>query len=140
MCRSQTQKNALQPGDEWLQNLDLRAFTADIKALGNKLDKEQGQEDVDHLNKMISWSNACAFVGLITMGYFPINFWTAFALSTWTLTRWTMIAHHVCHGGYDKCHPNKVRHVRRMIINFRLQTRSISEKNNTIMKYLICSP
>lgn len=109
MCRSQTQKNNLQPGDEWIQNLDLRAFAADIKALGNKLEKQQGQEDVDHLNKMIAWSNACAFVGLITMGYFPMNFWTAFALSTWTLTRWTMIAHHVCHGGYDKCHPNKKR-------------------------------
>jgi fatty acid desaturase len=25
------------------------------------------------------------------------------------MTRWTMVAHHTCHGGYDKCHPNKGR-------------------------------
>ena len=24
----------------------------------------------------------------------------------WTFSRWTMIAHHVCHGGYDKVEGN----------------------------------
>jgi len=37
------------------------------------------------------------------------NLVTAFFLSLWTFSRWTMIAHHTCHGGYDKCHPNKKR-------------------------------
>jgi len=76
--------------------------------LGKKLEKQQGDADVRHLNKMINWSNMCAFVGLVSMGY-SVNIISAFALSTWTFTRWTMIAHHVCHGGYDKCHPNKNR-------------------------------
>jgi len=50
----------------------------------------------------------CALVGILTMG-FGINPVSIIALSTWTFSRWTMIAHHTCHGGYDKCHPNKNR-------------------------------
>jgi len=59
------------------------------------------------LHKMMNWSNTCALVGLFTMGYFKLNIISVIALSTWTLTRWVMIGHHICHGGYDKCHPNK---------------------------------
>jgi len=85
----------------------LSAFRKEIKDLGIVLQKQQGQEDVDHLHKMMNWSNACALVGLFTMGYFKLNIISVVALSTWTLTRWVMIGHHVCHGGYDKCHPSK---------------------------------
>jgi fatty acid desaturase len=98
----------LKKDEEWMKSFDLVAFSADIKALGDKLEKHQGPADVRHLNKMVMWSNLCAAVGLLTMGY-KINIITIFALSTWTFTRWTMIAHHTCHGGYDKCHPNKGR-------------------------------
>jgi hypothetical protein len=38
---------------------------------------------------------------LLSMGW-SVNVITIFALSTWTCARWTMIAHHTCHGGYDK--------------------------------------
>eukprot|EP00549_Striatella_unipunctata_P025676 CAMPEP_0118713386 /NCGR_PEP_ID=MMETSP0800-20121206/25480_1 /TAXON_ID=210618 ORGANISM="Striatella unipunctata, Strain CCMP2910" /NCGR_SAMPLE_ID=MMETSP0800 /ASSEMBLY_ACC=CAM_ASM_000638 /LENGTH=373 /DNA_ID=CAMNT_0006618817 /DNA_START=283 /DNA_END=1404 /DNA_ORIENTATION=- len=51
----------------------------------------------------------CAAIGLLGMGWFKWNIVSIVALSTWTFTRWTMIAHHTCHGGYDKCHPNKGR-------------------------------
>jgi len=50
----------------------------------------------------------CAAVGIASMG-FGVNLVSIVALSTWTFSRWTMIAHHTCHGGYDKCHPNKER-------------------------------
>merc|ERR1719469_911224 len=40
---------------------------------------------------------------------FSVNIVSIVALSTFTCTRWTMIAHHTCHGGYDKCHPDKKR-------------------------------
>lgn len=86
--------------------MDLIAFKNDIKELGSTLEKQQGQEDVDHLHKMMNWSNACAFVGIFSMG-FGLNLISVLALSTWTLSRWVMIGHHVCHGGYDKCHPDK---------------------------------
>jgi fatty acid desaturase len=94
--------------DEWIQDFDLDAFTADIKKLGEELEKNQGDADVRHLRKMVMWSNTCGLVGMLTMG-FGVSIIPIVALSTFTFTRWTMIAHHTCHGGYDKCHPNKRR-------------------------------
>jgi len=116
MCRpTNTETTTVSPeneqlakGDEWIKTFDVDAFTNEIKNLGKKLENEQGEADVRHLNKMIAWSNMCAFVGLVTMGL-GVNIVSIVALSTWTFTRWTMIAHHVCHGGYDKCHPVKTR-------------------------------
>lgn len=109
MCRqANVDEPKLAKCDEWVKKFDLDAFTADMKKLGDELEKNQGEADVRHLNKMILWSNACGFVGLITMG-FGVGIIPIVALSTFTFTRWTMIAHHTCHGGYDKCHPNKSR-------------------------------
>jgi len=112
MCRVTTRSRGgaeqLKKEDQWVEDFDVVAFAADIKALGDELEKQQGDADVRHLNKMIGWSNACAAVGLLTMGL-GVNFVSVFALSTWTFTRWTMIAHHTCHGGYDRVHPNKGR-------------------------------
>lgn len=98
----------LKKGDEWIADLDITAFRADIKKLGDELEKNQGEEDVRHLNKMIMWSHTCGIVGFLAMGW-SVNLLAILGLSTFTFTRWTMIAHHVCHGGYDKCHPNKGR-------------------------------
>lgn len=108
MCIKPTTKQVLKPEDQWLEEFNLEAFTADIKELGETLEKNQGPEDVKHLNKMVNWSNICGISGIATMG-FGVNLFSIIALSTFTLTRWTMIAHHTCHGGYDKCHPNKER-------------------------------
>jgi hypothetical protein len=109
MCLpSNFKSDKLESEDEWIESFDLAKFTSDVKELGEDLNRGQGRADVNHLNKMVNWSNTCAAVGLLSMGY-SVNIITIFALSTWTMTRWTMIAHHVCHGGYDKCHPNKTR-------------------------------
>ena len=141
------------PEDAWIAKVDVPAFKADIKALGDRLEKGQGAEDVAHLEKIIRWSNFCGAVGVLTCWMRPnpvsaavatsIPTSTAFsaatrprlhprhrhqpppppsappplpprqrhprrhqvsivALSTWTLSRWTMIGHHVCHGGYNR--------------------------------------
>jgi len=100
--------NRLSPGDEWVADFDFDSFSKEIRALGKKLEAEQGPADVAHLNKMIMWSNCCAAVGLFTMG-FRVNLISIIGLSLYTFSRWTMIAHHTCHGGYEKCHPNKGR-------------------------------
>ena len=94
--------------NEWLKNFDFDAFTSDIKTLGEELEKNQGPADVKHLKKMVMWSNICGIVGMLTMG-FGVHLLPIIALSTFTFTRWTMIAHHNCHGGYDKVHPDKAR-------------------------------
>jgi fatty acid desaturase len=103
-----TNADKLEKGDEWIANFDLKSFTDEIRELGDKLEKQQGPDDVRHLNKIVGWSNLCAAVGLLTMGL-SVNLVSIIGLSTWTFSRWTMIAHHTCHGGYDKCHPNKGR-------------------------------
>mmetsp|Transcript_3395 Transcript_3395/g.7442 ORF Transcript_3395/g.7442 Transcript_3395/m.7442 type:complete len:438 (-) Transcript_3395:98-1411(-) len=94
--------------DKWLAKFDFPAFAQEIKVLGKKLEKEQGAADVAHLNKMIGWSNTFAAIGLLSMGL-GVNPFTVICLSSYTFSRWTMIAHHVCHGGYEKCHPNRDR-------------------------------
>lgn len=104
----ETSPTKLKQGDEWLENFDFQAFRSEIQVLGKKLEAEQGPADVKHLNKMVMWSNVCAAIGLLTMG-FGINPISIIGISTFTFSRWTMIAHHTCHGGYDKCHPNKDR-------------------------------
>jgi hypothetical protein len=98
----------LSKDDEWLMKFDFTSFSEEIRALGKRLEMEQGPADVAHLNKMIMWSNSFAAIGLLTMG-FGVNPISVICLSLYTFSRWTMIAHHVCHGGYEKCHPNKNR-------------------------------
>jgi len=109
MCRpDQNKEEELKKEDQWLQKFDYDGFSKEIRALGKKLESQQGPADVAHLNKMIGWSNGCAAVGLLSMG-FGVNPLTVICLSLYTYSRWTMIAHHTCHGGYEKIHPNKER-------------------------------
>ena len=110
MCVPPTQPSEpkLAKCDQWVKDFDLDAFTADMKNLGDELEKNQGPADVAHLNKMIMWANACGIVGMLTMGL-GVNLLAVVGLSTFTFARWTMIAHHTCHGGYDKIHPDKNR-------------------------------
>jgi len=86
--------------DAWVKSVDLDAFQADVMALGRRLKAEQGEDDVAHLRKIVGWSNACGAVGVLSL-LLPPNPLTIAALSTWTFSRWTMIAHHTCHGGYN---------------------------------------
>jgi len=110
MCAPQNQaaEPKLAKCDEWVKDFDFDGFTADMKKLGDELEKNQGPADVRHLNKMIMWNNACGIIGMLTMG-FGINPIAIIALSTFTFTRWTVVGHHTCHGAYDKLHPNKSR-------------------------------
>lgn len=76
--------------------MDYDAFAKEVSALGKELLKETGDDDVEHLNKIVSWRNIAAIVGLLTIWMEP-NVVTVGALSLWTYSSWTMIAHHVCH-------------------------------------------
>ena len=85
--------------DAWLAALDLEAFRRDVAALGERLRRAQGEDDLAHLRKMCRWSGGCLALGLLTL-WLPPNPLTVLALSTHTYSRWAVIAHHVCHGGY----------------------------------------
>ena len=87
--------------EAWIQQLDLEAFGTEVRALGKRLANEEGEADLQHFNKIRNWSRLCGFIGIATMAL-PPNPLTICALSTWIYSRWTMIAHHTCHGGYDQ--------------------------------------
>ena len=78
-------KSVLSKDDEWIDKMDLKAFREDIKELGKRLSDEQGPDDVKHLHKMIMWSNSCAAVGLLTMG-FGVNPISVIGLSLYAFT------------------------------------------------------
>jgi hypothetical protein len=56
-----------------------------------KLDHEAFRQDV----------SLCAVLGLATM-WLPVNPFSVLMLSLWTMSRWTTIAHHTGHGGYNR--------------------------------------
>jgi Fatty acid desaturase len=93
--------SSLAPEDQWIANLDFDAFAKDVTALGKELLQDTGDADVEHLEKIVSWRNMAALIGLSTCWISP-NPITIAALSTWTYASWTMIAHHTCHGGYNR--------------------------------------
>lgn len=88
--------------DQWIEGLDFEAFERDLHDLGKQLARQQGPADVAHLQKIIWWSRLCQYIGAATMWY-CVNPLSIFLLSLGTMTRWTIVGHHVCHGGFDKC-------------------------------------
>lgn len=94
-------RQKLAPEDAWIANLDYEAFRKEVAALGKELRSDSGDADVDHLKKLIGWRNVVAALGLATVWMTP-NPITVVALSTWTYSSWAMIAHHTCHGGYNR--------------------------------------
>ena len=92
----------LAPEDAWIAGLDHATFKADIQRLGRKLRAQQGPEDMAHLHKIILWSRASMVIGYATM-WIAINPVSVYLLSVSCMTRWAIIGHHTCHGGYDKC-------------------------------------
>jgi len=92
---------SLHPKDQWIASLNLEEFGREVQELGRQLEAEQGEADIQHLHKIVMWSDACAVIGLGTMWLAP-NPLSIIALSLWTFSRWTMIGHHSCHGGYNR--------------------------------------
>jgi len=88
--------------DEWISKFDAAAFKSDVLELGKTLAAQQGPDDVAHLRKIMLWSRACFLIGLCTMWY-CINPISIYLVSIGIMSRWAIIGHHICHGGFDKC-------------------------------------
>ncbi len=101
-----SQLKQLEPEDAWIAGLDYESFRQDVNALGKELRSNSGTDDADHLQKLVGWRNICAVAGLATIWTTP-NPLTVIALSTWTYSSWAMIAHHTCHGGYNRVDAGK---------------------------------
>jgi len=88
--------------DEWIAKVDHAAFKEDVRKLGKALHDQQGEADLAHLRKIIRWQRFCVWFGCLTMWY-CVNPISIYLISIGTMARWTIIAHHVCHGGFDNC-------------------------------------
>eukprot|EP00957_Ditylum_brightwellii_P178684 13610459-Ditylum_brightwellii.AAC.1 len=55
--------------EQWIEKFNPAVLAADIKRLGDELEKNQGEEDVCHFCKMVLWSNMCGIIGFVTMGF-----------------------------------------------------------------------
>ena len=79
---------------------DRQAFAADLDALRKRVRSELSTDDLDHLHKISRWGRLCTAVGFATAWLAP-NPLSIFLISQGRLTRWSMIAHHTSHRGYD---------------------------------------
>ena len=97
---------------KWRETFDLKAWAAEVRAVEKELKSDIDQDDVKHLNKILTWANAFYFGGLAILFATPfltnafnaiggVNPIAAFCMSTAICARWTMVGHHVCHGGYN---------------------------------------
>jgi len=77
---------AIEPEDEWISKVDLTAFGKECRALGDRLEKGQGEADMKHLKRMVLWSNLCGAAGMATMWMKP-NLISIIGLSLWTCSR-----------------------------------------------------
>ena len=62
------------------------------------------QEDVDHLRGVLNWSIGLYWAGVLAATVCNPLAWNPLAavlISTAIMARWTMVGHHVCHGGYS---------------------------------------
>ena len=94
---SRVAKSSQQP----LLDVDLSALLKDLNALRDELREGMGEADLSHLKKMMRWSRVAGVLGWATSFIAP-NPLSAGLMSTANFSRWSMIAHHVLHRGYDK--------------------------------------
>jgi fatty acid desaturase len=80
---------------------DLDSLAEALNSLGRELRRDSGPDDIAHLKRMKRWTRAATALGYATAWIAP-NPVSVLALSTGRFARWTMVAHHVGHRGYDK--------------------------------------
>jgi fatty acid desaturase len=81
--------------------VDVAGLAAELRALRKELLAERSTEPLAHLAKIERWGCACTVLGYATAWMGP-NILSAALISQGKFTRWTMVAHHVMHRGYDR--------------------------------------
>ena len=80
--------------------IDLAGFAAELDALRARLVANIGPADVAHLRRMELWGRVCTILGYATAWLF-FNPLAAVLIAVGNVARWTIVAHHVLHRGYD---------------------------------------
>lgn len=76
-------------------------FTEELMALRRAANERLSLDDFKHLKKIERWGRLCTASGYATAWLAP-NPISAFLMAQGNVTRWTTLAHHVLHKGYDK--------------------------------------
>ncbi len=84
-----------------LPRLDYDAFARDLEAIRAEAVASLGPDDFAHLRRMERWGHACAALGYATAWIAP-NPVSAALISLGATARWTIVTHHVTHGGMDR--------------------------------------
>ena len=79
----------------------LDAFFTELDALEAEIRAGLSEEDLTHLKKISRWGRACSAAGWATSWMGP-NLFSAALIAQGRTARWSMVAHHVSHGGYDR--------------------------------------
>jgi len=82
-------------------SLDEEAFARDLQTLRTETEASVGPEDLAHGRKIERWGRACSLLGYATAWLAP-NPLSALLISLGNTARWTMMAHHCTHRGYDQ--------------------------------------
>jgi fatty acid desaturase len=88
-----------------LPDIDRAGFAAELGALRSQLIAEIGESDLRHLQRIAWLARTLALSGLLLAAAFwhPLTIALAtLMLSAANVARWTMVAHHVMHRGYDR--------------------------------------
>ncbi len=80
---------------------ELDGFERELSALKTEAVASLGPEDLAHLEKLERWGRLCTAAGYATSWLFP-NPLSMVLLSTGSMSRWAIIAHHVMHKGMDQ--------------------------------------
>ena len=80
-------------------HIDVAALVRELRGLRAQL--PVGPEDLAHFRKIERWGRLCTTLGYATAWMGP-NLLSALLISQGRFTRWTTVAHHVTHGGYDR--------------------------------------
>lgn len=88
------------PQKTYLTPDEAEPFLKELRALRTEITAESDGSDAKHLKKVQWWSRLSTLFGYLTAWIVP-NPVSAFFMSLGNVTRWTILAHHICHGAYD---------------------------------------
>ncbi|MEL6343793.1 MAG: fatty acid desaturase [Myxococcota bacterium] len=80
---------------------EMADFFDELNALERELRAGLSEDDLEHLLRIDRWSRRCTAAGWATAWMGP-NLLSAGLLSLGRTARWTMLGHHIRHGGYSR--------------------------------------
>ncbi|KAF3980921.1 MAG: fatty acid desaturase [Methylococcales symbiont of Hymedesmia sp. n. MRB-2018] len=81
--------------------VDREQLAKDLDDVRKEVLSDLGEADFQHLKKIERWGRFCTVLGYATAWIIP-NPISVYFISQGSVTRWTTIAHHILHRGYDK--------------------------------------